>query len=242
MDDCLFNDIENVISMSSLSCHEEEVPTSRWEELASNVSNLFIRFRRVDVEKLSHRSLIRLLIIIFGCLGNDTSTRKITKCDMHLVTLAHELLNSLIASFGVVDVGGFLAMSFHECPMEAPVFDLILRESAHCIARLCDDSDGGSLSRGPLFRDALIWTTSMVRFPVLRDAQQLAILHPLSLQLIEDYRCQLKVLGLKVLIHLTQEVVVASWRTTGRAEATLESLTCQRSIHTENAVGFCTVF
>ncbi|KAL5113040.1 hypothetical protein TcWFU_010026 [Taenia crassiceps] len=31
------------------------------------------------------------------------------------------------------------------------------------------------------------------------------------------------------------EVVVASWRTTGRAEATLETLTSHRSIHSENA-------
>ncbi|KAL5962086.1 hypothetical protein TSMEX_010399 [Taenia solium] len=233
--DCLFDNIENVIRLSSLSCHEEELPTSRWEELASNISDLFIRFRNIDFEKLPHRCLVKLLIVIFGCLGNDISTRKITKCNAHLVTLAQDLLNSFISSFGVVDVDGLLAASLHECATEAPVYDFILRESAHCIARLCDDSDGGSLSRGPLFRDALVWTTCVVHFPTLRDAQQLAVLHPLSLQLIEDYRCQLKVLGLKVLIHLTQEVVVASWRTTGRAEATLESLTCQRSIHSENA-------
>ncbi|CDS40410.1 expressed conserved protein [Echinococcus multilocularis] len=230
-----FNDVEKVFRLSSLSCHEEEVPTSRWEELASSICDLFVRSRIMDVETISPRLLTRLFIVIFGCLGNDISTRKITKCNAYLTTLAQELLDSLITAFGVINTGGLLAMSLCEGSAEVPLFDLVLRESAHCIARLCDDSDDDSLSRGPLFRDALIWATNLVNFPVLRDGQQLAILHPLGLRLVEDYRCQLKTLGLKMLIHLAQEAVVASWRTTGRAEATLEALTCQRSIHSGSA-------
>ncbi|VDM33814.1 unnamed protein product [Hydatigera taeniaeformis] len=235
VDDCFVSDIENVVRLSSLPCHEEELSTSRWEELALKVRDLLIRSRRNDIKRLPYRSLIRLLIVICGCLGNELSTKKLTKCSKDLVTLAQEILDHFVTSFGVPDVGGLLAMIVPGRSVKATVFDHILLESTQCIARLSTDSSVNSLSMAPLFRDALIWATSMVRFPVLCNGQQLSTLHPLSLQLIGDYRCQLKMLGLRVLLRLAQEVVVAFWRMTGRAEATLETLTCQRSTHSENA-------
>ena len=229
--------IDDVIRLASLSCHEEEIDEQQWKKIASSVRELLVHLRIAILKEISPRSLIRLLIVIFGCLGNDRSTRKIVIHDNELAQLARQSLKSILLSVKVSSVEELLMKSIKDTgSLSASVLDRIICESTNFIAHLHQGHSDDSIHRGPLFRDALIWVTGTAHYPMLSDCRYLSVLHPLCLQLVEDYRHQLKMLGLELLTHLGREISVSTWRMTGRIEATLETLACQRSIHSESVV------
>ncbi|VDD82924.1 unnamed protein product [Mesocestoides corti] len=232
---CFTAILDSAIQSALLPCHEEEVTASYWKKITSTLTDVFNSFivDSLENECLSSRSCIRLIILACGCIGNDLSTKKLRTVDKRLSSLGQEVLERIsiyLSAAGTEDLFKKLLLDDDQCS-KTSVFDLFLREVTSCIAHQRVVENGDLISRAPLFRDAVVWVTDKVHYPVISSSQHLSILHPLALQLMEDYRSQIKLLGLRLLAHLAQEVLVASWRSTGRAEATLEVLICQRFAH-----------
>uniref|UniRef100_A0A5K3FBV7 Lysosomal trafficking regulator lyst n=1 Tax=Mesocestoides corti TaxID=53468 RepID=A0A5K3FBV7_MESCO len=209
---CFTAILDSAIQSALLPCHEEEVTASYWKKITSTLTDVFNSFivDSLENECLSSRSCIRLIILA---------------CQEVL-----ERISIYLSAAGTEDLFKKLLLDDDQCS-KTSVFDLFLREVTSCIAHQRVVENGDLISRAPLFRDAVVWVTDKVHYPVISSSQHLSILHPLALQLMEDYRSQIKLLGLRLLAHLAQEVLVASWRSTGRAEATLEVLICQRFAH-----------
>lgn len=241
MFNCMFGDsVDDIIRLCSFSCHEEEIPVATWQEISSSIRNFFLRLRSEnnDFKKMPRRIFLHLLIIAFGTIGNIDSTQKIVNLDAQLFDLADEALRRVATSFNVGSIPELLKSSF-ESDHRDVVYDLFLQEATRRITHLSNVSDISPLCKGPLFRDALCYATSLVEYPILNDSQQLNILHPLCLQLLEDYRNNIKRIGLKLLTHLGDQFLVSSWRISGRALATVEALKVQRMVSGQHMVGQC---
>ncbi len=232
--------INSAIHASHLPSHEEEY--NSWVEIASFYRKALESVHQppTNLINLPQRSLTRFSIIFFGCIGNASTTRKLNQGDTHLLSFARDVLTSVLQSFNAKDIETFLNKTV-ECEKDhtkRTLFDLIIQEASVCIAHCNGDQHGSALSKGPLFRDAIISVTLAAHYPLIEGSQHLSTLHPMALQLLEDYRRPVKKCGLEMLRHLGREVFVASWRTTGRADATIETITTQRAVHSHDAVGY----
>nr|CDS33969.1 FAD dependent oxidoreductase domain containing protein [Hymenolepis microstoma] len=234
--DNLEGSIDNIIRLSSFSCHEEEVSSDTWQNLSLSINNLFANFKEAKVafDKLPRRTLIRLLVVVYGVVGNFQSSRKLTNLDREIAGLVADEIASSFNTSGCLELMNASIGTDH---LEREViYDLVLQETTRLITHLSNGSDISPLCKGPLFRDALLFTTLSVKYPTLGDSHQLSILHPFCLQLLEDYRINIKQCGLSLLVHLSDQFLLPTWRLSGRAMATLEALAVQRITSGQNMV------
>lgn len=235
--------INNAIKKSQLACHEEE--NAEWSSLSSSYVECLTTLKENPTlfGNLPTNSLIRALIIAAGCIGNKQTTQKLFEPSGSLLKLAKDALNSCMNHFNFDNIESLFKMQpIDHNALNYSIFHLFVKEATVCISHLNNNEGGCPLSRGPLYRDALIWATMRVHYPVIEDSHDLVHLHPFALQLIEDYRPSIKSAGLRMLKHMGNQILVASWRTTGRADATLELLTTQRSIHAQDVVSVVSDF
>ncbi|VUZ57677.1 unnamed protein product, partial [Hymenolepis diminuta] len=230
--------VEYIINLSSFSCHEEEVSSDAWQKLSSSIHSLFISLKdvKVDFKKLSSRTLVHLLLIAYGVVGNLQSSKKLINLDGKIVNLAYLVTDEIASSFNISGTLELMNTSIgnDDHVKREIIYYLILQETTRLITHLSNGSDISPLCKGPLFRDALLFTTLSVKYPTLNDGQQLNILHPFCLQLLEDYRTNIKLCGLTLLTHLSDQFLLSSWRLSGRAMATLEALAVQRTTSGQN--------
>ncbi|KAM3183266.1 hypothetical protein ACTXT7_010693 [Hymenolepis weldensis] len=232
--------VENIINISSFSCHEEEVSSDTWQKLSSSIYSLFISLKNVKVsfKKLPRRTLVHLLLIAYGVIGNCQSSKKLIDPDSEIVNLAYLVTDEIASSFNISGTLELMNASIgnDDHLKREVIYNLILQETTRLVTHLSNGSDISPLCKGPLFRDALFFTTLSAKYPTLNDSQQLNILHPFCLQLLEDYRTNIKRCGLALLTHLSDQFLLSSWRLSGRAMATLEALTVQRTISGQNTI------
>ncbi|VDN97807.1 unnamed protein product [Rodentolepis nana] len=235
------NDLEEsiagIIRLSSFSCHEEEVSSDTWQKLSLSINNLFKNLRDTNVafNELPHRSLIHLLVIVYGVAGNFQSSKKLTSLDSEIVSLTYVVVDKIASSFNTSGCLELLNTHIGSDHLKNEViYDLVLQETTRLITHLSNGCDTSPLCKGPIFRDALLFATLSAKYPTLGDSCQLSILHPFSLQLLEDYRINIKQRGLALLLHLSDQFLLPTWRLSGRAMATLEALAIQRITSGQN--------
>uniref|UniRef100_A0A0X3PAB6 Uncharacterized protein n=1 Tax=Schistocephalus solidus TaxID=70667 RepID=A0A0X3PAB6_SCHSO len=222
--------LNEVMSGALYDTHEEEVDESVWQKQYQFYSSVLESLSPAVTlfKKLPSRPSYRLLILLGGCLGNSLSTKKLCNHGDRLYQLASNILVSYQQSTGAANLGQLFRQD-DTASSRHPTFDQLLQEVSLAVSSRPNGTDDSPFTRAPLLRDALIWFSMNVTYPVLCDNNQLGLLHPFALQLLEDYRPPLKSCGLKLLKHLSTEVLISAWRCTGRSEATLNVLLTQRS-------------
>nr|VZI36315.1 unnamed protein product [Spirometra erinaceieuropaei] len=223
--------LKEVVGGALYDTHEEEINESFWQKQRESYSSVLedLPSSIAPFKELPSRPSYRLLILLGGCLGNSLSTRKLCNPGDRLYQLALNTLDSLQQSIGAANIGELFRQD-DTASSRRPTFDQLLQEVSLAVsARPPNETDGSPFTKAPLLRDALIWFSLNVNYPVLCDNKQLGLLHPFALQLLEDYRPPVKSCGLQLLKHLSTEVLISSWRSSGRCEATLNVLLTLRS-------------
>lgn len=234
--------IDEAISNSCYTIHEEEISAGTWSDKTNayfkTILNM-IEFMPL-IKECPSKTLSCSLLILGGCLGNSSSTQKLCRSGDALYNLAETGLSSLLSVYNLSSPSELLSFPVNDnlISTDLSVFDKLIEEASRCISSCSSDSNTNPLIKCPLFRDAMLWAANIAKYPILSDSKQLNYLHPLALQILEDYRPQLKLCGLYLLKHLSTEVLMSCWRITGRCEATLDVLMTQRSAYSETCVSY----